>query len=787
MAETSSKYLTLNTHKGLFAVNRLPFGVSSAPAIFQRIMDTMLEDLKGVSCYLDDVLITGRTPEEHLANLEAVLKRLSERGVRVKKEKCAFFQKELRYLGHVISAAGVSTTPEKIEALLKVAAPSSKQQLQSFLGMVNYYGKFVPRLSTLASPLYRLLRQDQRWCWDKACQAAFEEIKTALATPSILAHYDPSKPLQVACDASQYGIGAVLSHVTEDGSTRPVAYASRTLTEAEKKYSQLEKEALAIIFGIKKFHLYIYGRVFTLVTDHKPLQTILGPKTGIPSIAAARLQRWAVTLSAYKYSLVYKRSSDNAEADFCSRFPLESGKDDSCEGEESFYALRLESMPVSSQEIARATSRDPLLCQVLEYTSMGWPTHVQEQQLRPFFDRRLQMSVHQGCLMYGMRVVVPSQLQEPVLDELHQGHPGIVRSKELARSYVWWPSIDSDLERKVRSCQACQEQRNDPCKAPLHPWAWPTAPWRRLHLDFAGPFRGTMFLVVVDAHSKWPEVFTMQSTTTERTVRCLRELFCRFGIPETIVSDNGPQLVSEEFKVFMRNNGVRHVVSAPYHPSTNGLAERFVQTLKSALRKSSAGESLEEALQHFLLTYRNTPHSTTGETPANLLMGRRLRSRLDVIKPTVEGKVIHKQFIQSKQRRTSREEICPGDNVLVRNYRSSPRWLRGTVLKKNGPVSYQVQVTTPRGKFIWRRHLDQLLSQTRPTATPVPSDTDDAEGFLVFSPGEPSVPATVQEHGPQQPHTIPQRDPVPPTGRSTSEGRYPSRERRPPDRYQARS
>ncbi|XP_042142929.1 uncharacterized protein K02A2.6-like [Ixodes scapularis] len=309
---------------------------------------------------------------------------------------------------------------------------------------------------------------------------------------------------------------------------------------------------------------------------------------------------------------------------------------------------------------------------------MGWPTHVQEQQLRPFFDRRLQMSVHQGCLMYGMRVVVPSQLQEPVLDELHQGHPGIVRSKELARSYVWWPSIDSDLERKVRSCQACQEQRNDPCKAPLHPWAWPTAPWRRLHLDFAGPFRGTMFLVVVDAHSKWPEVFTMQSTTTERTVRCLRELFCRFGIPETIVSDNGPQLVSEEFKVFMRNNGVRHVVGAPYHPSTNGLAERFVQTLKSALRKSSAGE-----------------------TPANLLMGRRLRSRLDVIKPTVEGKVIHKQFIQSKQRRTSREEICPGDNVLVRNYWSSPRWLRGTVLKKTGPVSYQVQasqVSRPRYK-----------------------------------------------------------------------------------------
>lgn len=278
MSESSRKYWTLNTHKGLFSVNRLPFGVSSAPSIFQRIMDTMLKDLKGVSCYLDDVLITGKTSDEHFANLEAVLKRLTERGVRVKKEKCSFFQTELQYLGHVISAAGVSTTPDKIEALLKASAPTGKQQLQSFLGIVNYYGKFVPRLSTLASPLYKLLKRDQPWIWDKSCQGAFEEIKNALVSSSVLAHYDPDKPLQVACDASQYGVGAVLSHVTEDGSSRPVFYASRTLTDAEKKYSQLEKEALAIIFAVKKFHFHIYGRCFTLITDHKPLQTILGQK-----------------------------------------------------------------------------------------------------------------------------------------------------------------------------------------------------------------------------------------------------------------------------------------------------------------------------------------------------------------------------------------------------------------------------------------------------------------------------------------------------------------------------
>ncbi|XP_075539783.1 uncharacterized protein LOC142574626 [Dermacentor variabilis] len=217
MAEESKKYLTLNTQKGLFTVNRLPFGIASAPGIFQKIMDTMLKGLSGVCCYLDDILVTGKTAEEHLINLEALLKRLSERGVRVKKEKCAFFQNELCYLGHKISAEGIAASPDKIEAVIKAAAPTTKQQLQSFLGVVNYYGKFVPNLSTVANPLYRLLQKDTSWCWDDRCRAAFEQIKTMLSSPQVLAHYDPDRPLKLACDASQYGVGAVLSHVFEDG------------------------------------------------------------------------------------------------------------------------------------------------------------------------------------------------------------------------------------------------------------------------------------------------------------------------------------------------------------------------------------------------------------------------------------------------------------------------------------------------------------------------------------------------------------------------------------------
>ncbi|XP_049523015.1 uncharacterized protein K02A2.6-like [Dermacentor silvarum] len=195
--------------------------------------------------------------------------------------------------------------------------------------------------------------------------------------------------------------------------------------------------------------------------------------------------------------------------------------------------------------------------------------------------------------MLGTRVVVPAKLQGFVLDELHDGHPGIVRSKELARSYVWWPTLEADLELRIRSCASCQEQRNAPTKAPLHPWSWPTSPWQRVHIDFAGPFQNTMLLVVVDAHSKWPEVFEMRSTTTESTIRCLTELFARFGFPETIVSDNGPQFASQEFKHFVQAIGARHVLTAPYHPSSNGLAERFIQTLKNAPRKDGTGETLQ--------------------------------------------------------------------------------------------------------------------------------------------------------------------------------------------------
>ena len=320
--EESQKLTTISTHKGLFQYTRLPYGIASAPAIFQMTMDKILQGLNGVSCYLDDILVTGRDDTEYLTNLQRVFERLQEYGVQLKKSKCSFMSKSVEYLGYKIDAKGLQFTPQKVEAIQQAPHPKNVQQLRSFLGLVHYYGKFIPNLATVTEPLNQLLHKDTKWHWSTDCKTAFAQLQTALSSSPILVHYDPNSPLRLACDASAYGVGAVISYIMPDESEKPIAFASRTLTKAEHNYSQLEKEALSIIFGIQKFHQYLYGMKFTLVTDHKPLVTILNPRKGISSLAAARLQRWALILASYQYEIEFKPTDKHNNADGASRLPL---------------------------------------------------------------------------------------------------------------------------------------------------------------------------------------------------------------------------------------------------------------------------------------------------------------------------------------------------------------------------------------------------------------------------------------------------------------------------------
>uniref|UniRef100_A0A5S6QTD8 Reverse transcriptase domain-containing protein n=1 Tax=Trichuris muris TaxID=70415 RepID=A0A5S6QTD8_TRIMR len=285
-------------------------------------MEQLTSDLRGVAVYLDDILVSGNNAEEHVQNLQALFQRLSEKGLRCKLEKCSFAQPSVEYLGHVLSHHGVSKG-SKVDAVMKMPPPSNVSRLRSFLGSVQFYSKFIPNLSVLAEPLTRLTRKDVPWAWTAKEQASFQALKDSLCTDAVLAHFDPSQQIGVSCEASDVGIGAVLFHRYVDGSERPTANASKTLTDAKRLYSQVEKEALAVIFALKKFHQFLYGRHFILVTDHKPLVTLFGPTKGTPALAANRLARWALVLNQYDYSIEYRKTAEHSNADALSRLPAE--------------------------------------------------------------------------------------------------------------------------------------------------------------------------------------------------------------------------------------------------------------------------------------------------------------------------------------------------------------------------------------------------------------------------------------------------------------------------------
>lgn len=777
MEESSKKYLTINTSKGLYQYNRLVFGIASAPAIWQKAMEQVLQGIPNTQCYLDDIVITGANDDAHLENLEKVLQRLNDFGLRVNKAKCEFFQDVIEYCGHKIDKNGLHKCKDKTDAVLKAPPPQNITQLRSFLGLVNYYRKFLPNLSSVLHPLNCLLQNGNKWHWSQECEKAFKQAKQLVTSDNVLTHYDPQLPLKLACDASPYGIGAVLSHRFADGTERPIAFASRSLNAAERNYAQIDREALSLVWGVKKFNQYLYGKHFTLLTDHKPLVSIFNPAKGVPAMAAARLQRWALFLSAHTYSIEYKGTHHHGNADGLSRLPLQAPPPvNTKEPVDMFHMAQVDPLPVTSEEIARETGRDPILSRVYDMTLKGWPSKG-DPSLPGYSSRRDQLTVHQGCILWGARVVVPPKLRPRVLTVLHEGHLGVVKMKGLARSFVWWPGIDGQLEDVAKKCSGCQQTQKSPATAPLHVWEWPTKPWQRLHIDYAGPFLDRMYLVVVDAHSKWPEVFCTKTATSAKTVDLLRALFARTGLPHQIVSDNGTPFTGEEFQRFVRKNGIQHTTIVPYHPASNGQAERFVQTFKHSVKAMGQDSgSLHQKIANFLLAYRNSTHAITGQTPAMLFLGRPLRSRLDLLKPNLQQHVQRKQSssVLHSQRRPLRT-FRVGQHVSARDYRNNgQKWQSGTIASQTGPLTYTVNIGQD---LVWRRHVDQLLDAAGPTtvdAEPTPSSdgldlSDQAQDIVI-----PEDDAGGSERDP----------PVAPSPAVTPTPvrRYPDRVRRPPER-----
>ncbi|XP_031338139.1 uncharacterized protein K02A2.6-like [Photinus pyralis] len=442
--DESKKCCTINTHRGLFEYNRMPYGIASAPSIFQNIMENIFNGIEGVCVFLDDILITGPSDNEHFSRLRVVLGKLNSLGLKIKANRCDFFENSVSYLGHIVDAEGLPTRFERED----------------------------PRDS------------DSPWNWSDECDNSFEIIKRVLGSTKVLTHFNPP--------------------VTDNVIVR---------------CHQIDKEAVGIIFGIKKFHQYLFGQKVTIITDHRPLVSIFGTKKGIPQMAASRLQRWAIMLSAYDFNIEFVHSKNNAIADALTRLPEGQTPNDKPDLGQIFYVEE-------------------------GFTMFGWPQVIDSEEIKPYFTRRAEIHNDHGCLLWGYRIIIPKILQPQILKELHSSHFGINKCKSLARSYVWWPTVDLDIENVCKICEPCNSVRPLPQRTKLHVWEWPQNPWERVHIDFLGPFRDPKYLVIIDAHTKWLEVIQMNVTTAEKIIEALRPLFARFELPKVVVTDGGPPFTS---------------------------------------------------------------------------------------------------------------------------------------------------------------------------------------------------------------------------------------------------
>uniref|UniRef100_A0A1I8BHK6 RNA-directed DNA polymerase n=1 Tax=Meloidogyne hapla TaxID=6305 RepID=A0A1I8BHK6_MELHA len=655
-------------------VQRLPFGVKSAPAIFQKLMDELISGLNGVFAYLDDLIIVSKNEREHKEVLFELFERIENYGLKIQLEKCNFFKSELKFLGHIVSKEGIKPDPEKKSIIQKLQRPKDVKELKSVMGTINYYAKFVREMHEVRGPLDKLLQKNIEWKWEDEQETSFEKI-------------------------------------------------NKSLSQSEKNYGQIEKEGLALVFAVQKFHKMLFGRKFKLRTDHKPLVSIFGNKKGIKVQTASRLQRWALILTNYDFDIEFVSTDKMGMADSLSRLinnsienedkiialvEFDSGPPDEINQVEDTVKhvlnIMLEELPVDNKQIRIETENDQILKKVKEYICNGWPKQVENHELLFWSSRRQNLQIVDDCILFVNKVVIPLTLRNKILESLHASHSGIVRMKNLAREYVYWPGINKEIEEMSANCKSCQETIKIPVKNELSPWPVPNKSWERIHIDFAGPCKdGKLYMIIIDAYSKWPEVFTNTTTSAKDSIKNLE-----------LVSDNGSPFQSYEFKNYCKSKGINQVYSPPYHPQSNGQVERFVDYFKRMMKKNWGKSNW---LQEVLLNYRATPHeSLNGKSPAEEFLNKKLRIELSLVKPEKSTNSINnrREEIREKMKswfdnhhgaKSRKYEI--GDKVLFSNYskNKNTEWLVGKIVNRNGVV-YKIQSNKLRA--IISRHINQL-------------------------------------------------------------------------------
>jgi transposase InsO family protein len=623
-----SKYLTTTTsHIGLWQHNRLHMGISSAQEIFTEIIRTMLEDLPGQVNMTDDILVFGATAEEHHENLLKVLNRLEEKGLTLNKEKCEFYKDELTFFGMRFSKDGVDPTIDRCQALWDAKNPDNAKDLHSFLCTVIYNSRFIQDLCTIAEPLWQLTKEGVKWEWLDIHDKAMLDLKNAIST-KCMAYFNINWCTEIICDASPVGLGAVLCQYNpKNHSERSiVCFASRMLTELERKQSQVEKEAMAVCYGPERFAIYVLGSHFTIVTDNRAVQLIFSNTKSKPP---PRIERLALKMSAFNCTFVHRPGKGNI-ADYYSRYPSKNNTGiidflEELRSDSYVNSIVVDALPAAMTlaQIENATAKDDEL-QKLKLWILASPQPKLPHDLLQYKHVQDELScTSKGILLRGSTIIIPNSLRSHILDLAHCGHQGIVKTKSLIRSRVWFPGLDQLVEHRIKNCIACQANSDRQAYAPLKPSEMPPAPWHTVSGDLYGPMDdGRYWFVNYCEYTKWASVEIVKSVSQDAIEPILVSLFDHFGVPVEYKTDNGSPFQSARFASFAVAKGFKHRKITPEWPRANGGAESFMKKLGKIVRIAKiTGENKYDLLKDFLRRYRETPHTTTKVAPSLLLLG----------------------------------------------------------------------------------------------------------------------------------------------------------------------
>ena len=644
----SQKLTTFHTPFGRYMWKRLPFGISSAPEEFQRRTLEIIDDLEGVYAKADDLICTGagetfeEAVENHDKNLKSLLERCRERNFKLNWEKFRFRKKEVTYHGHLLTSEGIKPDPVKVSAVKEMPRPKNKTEVKRFLGMVNYLGKFCPHLSEVSEPLRSVTKEDVPFIWTSVQDKAFLRIKLLMSDAPILKYYDVNSEVTVEADASDYGLGAVL---LQNG--QPVCYASRVMTQTERNYSQMEKECLALTFACSRFNDYLQGRQeITALTDHKSLENIF--KKNINQ-SPKRLQRMRLRLQKYKLKVKYQSGAKMHISDHLSRSippTSEKVKEEAVDyeifllQEEERFGSEIEAILLADytnvsndtlDSVAQATANDEHLQELMVFILEGFPKDKTKlpEHLKQYWPYRNELACQNGICYRGTCIIIPKYLQSEILEKLHRSHLGFESTLRKAKDVVYWPSIHNDIRVTVDQCQICQENKPAQQKEPMQSQPIAKSRWSIVSTDLF-TYQSKDFIIVVDNLTKFWEVEKLQETSAEETIDKLKAIFARHGIPNLVISDNGPQFVNKEFRKFQEEWDFKHYTSSPHHSEGNGTAEAAVKIAKKLLSRSS--DPWLAILEH-----RNTPMD--GYSPAQKLFSRRTRTSIptktELLKPQV--------------------------------------------------------------------------------------------------------------------------------------------------------